>query len=268
MLIVAMKGFVFLVLMVTLKTAVWSQQQNEADDFCVLKADLIMENLKLRNVHYGENFSEISEEKFETLRDLIGEISSTQKKFQSTLDKLQLMTENLQLEMSSVINKIDTTTISKCHKSKDLSNIVHFKTGSFYIHYTISRHTWNEAQEFCGKFNMRLVIIDSEQKLEDLTELIKTNSTGSSALRYRLSYWVGANDIGREPGDFKWTNGDEINRKLPARLFTSQHKNETCLRMTYCHKARKYELTDLSCSSYIYFICEILPECIPNLLKS
>jgi len=68
-------------------------------------------------------------------------------------------------------------------------------------------------------------------------------------------FWVGASDVGQQPGHFLWSDG----RKVDGALFKSGEPShfgsgkETCVRLV----SSQGKLFDQPCSSMLYFVCKL-----------
>ncbi|CAB3386905.1 Hypothetical predicted protein [Cloeon dipterum] len=70
----------------------------------------------------------------------------------------------------------------------------------YYFHKKWVDH--EDAKRFCKRNNMRLPILDTREEL-DVVHATALNISG-------VAWWVDASDVGREPGQFRWGNGQEL----------------------------------------------------------
>jgi hypothetical protein len=66
-------------------------------------------------------------------------------------------------------------------------------------------------------------------------------------------YWVGASDVGQQPGQFRWTDGTKVDDAWWRSGDPDHHGRgkETCV---YLHDAK---LADYACSDSRYCVCKV-----------
>jgi hypothetical protein len=66
-------------------------------------------------------------------------------------------------------------------------------------------------------------------------------------------YWVGASDVGQQPGQFRWTDGTKVDDAWWASGQPNDHGQgkETCVYLGHA------KLADDPCSTSTYFVCEV-----------
>ncbi|CAB3380881.1 Hypothetical predicted protein, partial [Cloeon dipterum] len=67
---------------------------------------------------------------------------------------------------------------------------------------------YDQAKGFCeSKQHTRLPIIETREELD----VVHAKADSISG----VAWWLDASDIGQEPGQFKWSNGNELPLKQP-----------------------------------------------------
>jgi hypothetical protein len=105
---------------------------------------------------------------------------------------------------------------------------------------------------------LELAIVDSEHELKLVYNarpdkrsmcLAASVKKGFKMYPFSVTYWLGASDIGQQPGDFRWMDGWKVYKGMWASGDPNDHGqgNETCVNFfdaklldSPCHYVRNY----------------------------
>lgn len=110
-----------------------------------------------------------------------------------------------------------------------------------------NKHIWQDAQKECHERGQRLVVVDSQQKCNEIQQwLTQTNR--------RVSFWIAATD-GFLPGNYIW-----VPSWMPVR-WSNWRSGYPKLLANYCTviNDEKAEWTNENCALYYNTLCEDLP---------
>ncbi|EAT35479.1 AAEL012353-PA [Aedes aegypti] len=112
---------------------------------------------------------------------------------------------------------------------------------------------WFEASEYCHRMDMRLAIVDSEEKHNAVVKEAKAAKLHSSGF---FGVWLGATDLARS-GNFIWHNTGARLRYARWGEGEPSGGREHCVVLYYWPKQRfNWTWNDAPCSTELYAICE------------
>ncbi|KAM9347168.1 CD209 antigen-like protein A [Symphorus nematophorus] len=210
-------------------------------------------------VHYGDS-----------MRDSVAELSTIKANLQASNDKLSSISEERDLlnaslqasndKLSSISEERDLLNASLTEKTKELDRLQSLSkqkktctsgwmmfSCSCYLISTISG-SWEKGRQDCRDRGADLVIIDSYEKQEFLTKMIKTDT------------WIGLNDIENE-GSWKWTDETPLtkaywcDRQPDNGDGSPKWGEEDCVHIVKGEKTEK-NWNDRKCGAALHWICE------------
>lgn len=115
--------------------------------------------------------------------------------------------------------------------------------------------SWNRSREECKKTGADLAMVDSQEKQEFISRILKVKGTSSRS--WHLSgYWIGLTDIKSE-GVWKWVNGTELTKGFWADGEPNdQYSAEDCA-ATYPKENPLKTWNDAPCDYILKWICEL-----------
>lgn len=120
---------------------------------------------------------------------------------------------------------------------------------------TAEKLSWHRSREECNKTGADLAMVDSQEKQEFISRILKLKGTSSRS--WHLSgYWIGLTDIKTE-GVWKWVNGTELTKGFWSDGEPNdQYSAEDCA-ATYPKENPLKTWNDAPCGYILKWICEL-----------
>ncbi|XP_067416508.1 C-type lectin domain family 17, member A-like isoform X4 [Emydura macquarii macquarii] len=147
--------------------------------------------------------------------------------------------DSLELKMSIEFNKFNSRLLNELY-TKCPPGWHHFKKNCYF--FSISTKSWSEAKEFCTNQGSHLVIVNSIQEHDFLSNgVIETRE-----------YWLGLSDSAKE-GEWRWLDGS----LLSVKFWAKGEPNDVGDQGEDCGTLRFDGMwNDIPCSMNAYWICE------------
>ncbi|XP_065336357.1 lectin-like isoform X2 [Cloeon dipterum] len=127
-------------------------------------------------------------------------------------------------------------------------------------HFSRILRSWDEANIFCKSKMMALASPKTSNEIRTLRKAIDQFAPGEQ-------WWVSATDVGNEPGNFTWLDGEILSGESALWDKREQEPNnfgdgkKACV-VLHSHLSEKfYWLWDLNCETQAFSICESTSEC-------
>ncbi|XP_069122535.1 C-type lectin Cal-like [Argopecten irradians] len=159
----------------------------------------------------------------------------------------QLQTYN---GITLIFNLGSTERIFKNDQSCSRAGFDFVQKGRVCVRLFTSGYNWDDAKDRCESYNGRLIVIDTRQKLEGISEYLAGIGHGSDEL------WIGANDKVNED-TWMWLDGQTVDQSYwDDVILNNVDQKDLWAFNADCGRIQDSALSDDSCDVSQGYVCE------------